>query len=151
MQSNLSSNFIPFHITRKLFASKIFSYEYAKKKYNKRNKCCKTIILPFTKQISFAQQIFFIKKKSKTFCYSHPLVDSRSFISSKKKIFPQSRNIEPFHARYASIEEPLNSKSFVMSLVKKPYRFTHDTEEENRQSAVGDDRFVRHDTGISNR
>lgn len=105
MQSNLSSNFIPFHITRKLFASKIFSYEYAKKKYNKRNKCCKTIILPFTKQISFAQQIFFIKKKSKTFCYSHPLVDSRSFISSKKKIFPQSRNIEPFHARYASIEE----------------------------------------------
>lgn len=33
-----------------------------------------------------------------------------------------------------------------MSLVKKPYRFTHDTEEENRQSVVSDDRFVRHDT-----
>lgn len=148
MQSNLSSNFIPFHITRKLFASKIFSYEYAKKKYNKRNKCCKTIILPFTKQISFAQQIFFIKKKSKTFCYSHPLVDPRSFISSKKKFF---RNRETSNLSTHDTRASRNSKSLVMSLVKKPYRFTHDTEEENRQSAVGDDRFVRHDTGISNR
>lgn len=114
---------------------------------NNHSSIYKTDLLCTTDQ----KQNLFIKKKSKTFCYSHPFVDSRSFISSKKKIFPQSRNIEPFHARYASIEEPLNSKSLVMSLVKKPYRFTHDTEEENRQSAVGDDRFVRHDTGISNR
>lgn len=66
----------------------------------------------------------------------------------KKKFF---RNRETSNLSTHDTRASRNSKSLVMSLVKKPYRFTHDTEEENRQSAVGDDRFVRHDTGISNR